>query len=317
MEGVVDWVTRDILTRIGGIDQCVTEFIRVTNQIIPDKIFYEYAPELLPKFKLVNNIPTFIQLLGSNPEFLALNASRAVSLGAVGIDLNFGCPAKTVNRHDGGAALLKTPERIESACRAVRNAVSKEIPVSAKIRLGFDNPAHCIEIAKAVESSGVNTLTVHCRTKIDMYKAPAQWEWIQKIKDAVNLKIIVNGDITSVESFQKCKTETGCDHFMIGRGALANPFLFSKIKNAIEQKNFESELGHSKDLPEVSWQERLSILVEFYDKCIVFENHKFAVARAKQWLAQMAKVSDEARAFFDRIKVINEPHEFRAQFNKN
>src|SRR5689334_16302498 len=107
MEGVTDWLMRDLLTSLGGIDQCVTEFVRVTTQLHSKKVFYRWCPELLSGSKTRAGVPVFIQLLGGQPCALATNASRAVELGAAGIDLNFGCPAKTVNRNDGGACLLK------------------------------------------------------------------------------------------------------------------------------------------------------------------------------------------------------------------
>ncbi|MCB0363705.1 MAG: tRNA-dihydrouridine synthase, partial [Bdellovibrionales bacterium] len=112
MEGVIDSVMRDLLTSIGGIDQCTTEFIRVTDRELPDHVFYRYCPELKSGGKTPGGIPVFLQLLGSRPEEMAINAQKAVALGAIGIDLNFGCPAKTVNRHDGGASLLKDPQRL-------------------------------------------------------------------------------------------------------------------------------------------------------------------------------------------------------------
>src|SRR5690606_8342958 len=121
MEGVVDWVMRDFLTQIGGIDHCVTEFIRIIDQVYPDHVFYKYCPELKTDSKTLAGTPVFVQLLGGQPMPLAENAVKAVSLGAAGIDLNFGCPAKTVNRHDGGATLLQFPNRIYDIIKTVRS----------------------------------------------------------------------------------------------------------------------------------------------------------------------------------------------------
>ena len=124
MEGVVDWVMRDVLTRIGGIDLCVTEFIRVTDQLLPTHAIQKDCPELLNASCRTNSgTPVLVQLLGGKPEWMAQNAALAIELGAPGIDINFGCPAKTVNRHDGGAALLKDPRRIFDVVSAVRSAV--------------------------------------------------------------------------------------------------------------------------------------------------------------------------------------------------
>lgn len=297
MEGVVDWIVRDTLTSIGGIDQCVTEFIRVTDNLHGDKIFYEYCPELKTGSKTRSGVPVAVQLLGGKPEPLAANAFRAYELGACAIDLNFGCPAKTVNRHDGGAALLKTPERIYQILKTVRTAVPTHIPVSAKMRLGFDNPNGCIDIAKAVEDAGITTLTVHCRTKTDMYKPPAFWEWIPKIKAATKLNIIANGDIWSADDLFRCQAETGCNEFMIGRGALSNPFLFREIKDGIREKKS-------------NWNEIKKLLPPLYDTSETQVNKLFAVARTKQWLAQISKRNNDARLVFDEMKIIMEPTHF-------
>jgi tRNA-dihydrouridine synthase C len=175
MEGVLDFILRDTLTQIGGIDQCVTEFMRVVDRLNPDHVFFKLCPELKTKSKTRAGTPIFFQILGGQPQPMAENALRAAELGAIGIDLNFGCPAKTVNLHDGGAALLKSPCRIYDVVKAVRNSVPKGTPVSVKMRLGFDSPALCVENAKAAEEGGAEFLTVHARTKTDGYRPPAYW----------------------------------------------------------------------------------------------------------------------------------------------
>ena len=116
MEGVVDAVMRDQLTRLGGYERCVTEFVRVSQTLLPKRVFIRYSPELQQGGVTASGTPVFLQLLGSDPELMAANAERAAQLGAPGIDLNFGCPAKTVNRSQGGAALLRSPDLIRSIC---------------------------------------------------------------------------------------------------------------------------------------------------------------------------------------------------------
>jgi tRNA-dihydrouridine synthase C len=203
MEGVVDFILRDVLTGIGGIDQCVTEFIRVTDQLHSPAVIYRYAPELKMGSRTRAGTAMFLQYLGGQPGPMAENAARGAELGALGIDLNFGCPAKTVNRHDGGASLLKCPDRVFQIISAVRRAVPAHIPVTAKMRLGFDDPGACFENAMAVEAAGASWLTIHCRTKTDGYKPPAYWEWIPRIKEKVRLPIVANGEIWNVEDFWK------------------------------------------------------------------------------------------------------------------
>ncbi|MBP9783837.1 MAG: tRNA-dihydrouridine synthase, partial [Giesbergeria sp.] len=136
MEGLLDFVLRDILTRVGGVDRCVSEFIRVTGTLLPDKVFYRYLPELHHGGRTLAGTPVRAQLLGSDPVSMADNAAALAALGPEGIDLNFGCPARVVNRHGGGASLLREPERIAEVVAAVRRAVPAAMPVSCKMRLG-------------------------------------------------------------------------------------------------------------------------------------------------------------------------------------
>ncbi len=138
MEGVIDAATRDLLTRSAGIDWTVTEFVRVVDTRLPPRVFLRHCPELASGDpRTPSGIPVHLQLLGSDPAALAANARQALSLGATSLDLNFGCPAKLVNRHDGGASMLRDPHRLRTAVAAVHGAVGDTLPVTAKIRLGF------------------------------------------------------------------------------------------------------------------------------------------------------------------------------------
>jgi tRNA-dihydrouridine synthase C len=303
MEGVVDWVMRDTLTQIGGIDHCVTEFLRVTDRLHPESVFYKNCPELKTGSRTRAGTPVFLQLLGGQAEPLALNAQRAVKLGALGVDLNFGCPAKTVNRHDGGASLLKSCDRVFDIVKAVRSAVPAEVPVTAKIRLGFDSPNNCIEIAQAVEEAGANWLTIHCRTKTDGYRPPAYWDWIPRIKEKVNLKIVANGEIWNVADFHRCVEVTGCSDFMIGRGVMSNPYVFKQIRQS---------LGGA-DSTEASWKVMRPLLPAFFEASTAHINDYFAVSRTKQWLKALSLKNLEAKEVFDQIKVLKKPTEFKDQ----
>ena len=123
MEGLLDFVLRDVLTRVGGADRCVSEFIRITGTLLPDKVYLGIMPELRNGSKTLAGVPVRAQLLGSDPSSMAENAANLARLGPEGIDLNFGCPAKVVNRHGGGASLLQDPAQIARVVEAVRKAV--------------------------------------------------------------------------------------------------------------------------------------------------------------------------------------------------
>jgi len=167
MEGLLDFVLRDILTRSGGIERCVSEFIRVTNTQLPARTFERIVPELLNGGRTFAGVPVRPQLLGSDPSCLADNAAVLAGLGPFGVDLNFGCPAKVVNRHGGGAALLEDPELLHRIMAAVRRAVPAPMPVSAKMRLGLHDDLRAEECALALEAGGAEELVVHARTKAD------------------------------------------------------------------------------------------------------------------------------------------------------
>ncbi len=310
MEGVVDFILRDVLTGIGGIDQCVTEFIRVTDKLHSPAVIYRYAPELKMGSRTRHGTPMFLQYLGGQAQPLAENAARGAELGALGVDLNFGCPAKTVNRHDGGASLLKTPERIFEIVSTVRRAVPAHIPVTAKMRLGFDDPSHCFANAEAVQAAGASWLTVHCRTKTDGYKPPAYWEWIPRMKEKVSLPIVANGEIWNVSDFWRCAEVTDCQKIMIGRGGVARPFLFRDIKASIEARKTS---GSDANLRSATWNDTSSMIPKFFEACTLDVSPHFAQARTKQWLKSLALQNEEAKPLFDELKIFTNPHDFRAR----
>lgn len=223
MEGLTDPIMRDVLTHVGSFDWCVTEFIRVTDSVLPDHIYYSYCPELKTEGKTAAGTPVHVQFLGNNPEMLAANAVRAAILGAPAIDMNFGCPAKTVNRHRGGSVLLDEPEVVYELVKAVRDAVPAHIPVSAKMRLGYMDRNFMLDNAHAIEDAGASWVTVHARTKADGYTPPAFWDQLQPIREALKINVIANGEIWNNTDARQCQLESGCEDLMIGRGAVTTP----------------------------------------------------------------------------------------------
>ncbi|HFE39280.1 MAG TPA: tRNA dihydrouridine(16) synthase DusC [Gammaproteobacteria bacterium] len=293
MEGIIDCYMRKLLTEIGGYDACVTEFIRVVDHLIPEKVFYRYCPELRNNGQTASGTPVIVQLLGSNPGAMAENACRAVEMGAPGIDLNFGCPAKCVNKKSAGAFLLQEPEKLFDIISTVRNAVDHTIPVSAKIRLGYDSTELALENAHAVQSAGANFITVHARTKADKYQKPARWEWLAKINQALDIPMINNGDINCVEDFKHCIEISGSQDIMIGRGAVSRPDLAKQIKS-FHNDNIQPD--------EMSWDEVKLLLINMAQLMKPSVKSQFIVARIKQWLVMLKREYQEARACFDDIR---------------
>ena len=302
MEGVVDSVMRELLTQIGGIDQCTTEFIRVTQREFPDRVFFRYCPELKTGGKTISGVPVYIQLLGGHPELLALNAFRAQQLGALGIDLNFGCPAKTVNRHDGGATLLKTPHRLYDIISTVRKMVPAPCPVTAKVRLGFSDKSLATEIAQAVDQAKASSLTVHARTRLEAYKPPAHWESIGLMREAVKIPVIANGDIWSVEDYRKCLKASGCKNIALGRPLIAFPDLGRILKSW--------ETGHP--LPPLNWTQILQDwFKKFLFQCEKLRGEHFSLNRSKQWLKLLGRQYPSAKTLFEQAKTATNLDEFR------
>ncbi len=294
MEGVVDYTLRKLLTDVGGIDQCVTEFVRVTDRLLPPVVFHRLAPELRQQGCTASGTTVLLQLLGSDPVALADNACRAVELGAPGIDLNFGCPAKTVNKSRGGAVLLDEPELIHRIVAEVRRAVPHEIPVSAKMRLGFRDKSLALDNAAGIESAGASSLAVHARTKVEGYKPPAHWEWIARIRESVSLPVIANGEVWRVDDYHRCREVSGCDDVMIGRGLVANPFLGLAIKGGVAH-------------PDDPWGAVLGLLERFHREAMSNIAEKHVHGRLKQWLQMLSWQMPEAKELFALVRTEKSP----------
>lgn len=302
MEGVVDVHMRDILTRIGGFDLCVSEFVRVSKSILPAATFRHICPELLQGGKTASGVPVHVQLMGGDASLMAENAAFVATLGAPGIDINFGCPAKTVNRHDAGASLLQWPDRLHEIVAAVRRAVPEEIPVSAKMRLGFADKSLFLENAKSIEEGGAMKLTVHARTKLEGYKAPAHWEYLAPIREALSIPVVANGEIWTVEDFEACREISGCADFMVGRGVIARPSLGLEIAN--RQDNV------------FAWPVILEWL-SYYRKLItVMENDLREAGRLKQWVKLLGRSYEEAISLFADIRRLQTPSDIQPFLTK-
>lgn len=318
MEGLLDHGLRAILTRVDGIDRCVSEFIRVTGQLLPARSFLRIVPELARGSRTAAGVPVWPQLLGSNPACLADNAARLAQLRPAGIDLNFGCPAKTVNRHGGGAVLLDDPELIHRIVTAVRRAVPHTVPLSAKMRLGYRDTAHMLDAARAIADGGACELTVHARTQAQGYRPPAHWNAIAQIRAAVPLPVIANGEIWTVADAHRCRRESGCDALMLGRGLIRNPGLALAIRqagappadaDAMPDADAASTPGPLTALP---WPQVLPLLAAFWDQVSARIEPRHRAGRLKQWLGYLRHTYPQAQALFDTLRAVRDPREIGA-----
>jgi len=291
MEGVLDHLMREILTDINDYDLCVTEFVRVVDQLLPDHVFHRLCPELLQGSQTKSGVPVHIQLLGQDPHWMAENAIKAADLGAKGVDLNFGCPAKLVNKSKGGAALLQHPELIHNIVKSCREAVPSHIPVTAKIRLGWENPDDCFEIVDAIEQAGANELTVHARTKSGGYKASEiKWDYIGQIRQRSSIPLIANGEIWNYSDGQTCIETTGVDSLMVCRGAFNVPNLGNVVKH-----------NHAA----MPWAEVVKLLLVYSQYEMKGDKGLYYPNRVKQWFAYLRQHYPEAAELFREIRTFN------------
>lgn len=290
MEGVLDSLVRELLTEVNDYDLCITEFVRVVDSLLPEKVYYRLCPELANQSLTPSGTAVRVQLLGQHPQWLGENAARAVELGSWGVDLNCGCPSKMVNGSGGGATLLKDPEMIYLGAKAMREAVPSHLPVTVKVRLGWDSGARQFEIADAVQQAGATEITVHGRTKEDGYKADKiNWAAIGEIRQRLSIPVIANGEIWDWQSAQDCIAATGCGSVMIGRGALNVPNLSRVIKQ---------------NAPKMPWPEVMLLLKKYVRLEKQGDTGLYHVARIKQWLGYLRKEYAEASEVFSEIRAL-------------
>jgi len=296
MEGLLDHSLRDVITCVGGIDLCVSEFIRITDQLLPERVFTRIVPELLQGGRTAAGVPVRAQLLGSDPACLADNAARLATLQPAGIDLNFGCPAPTVNRHRGGAVLLDEPELVHAIVKAVRQAVPAAMPVSAKMRLGHHDESRMLDNARAIEAAGAGELVVHARTKVHGYRPPAYWEHIAAIREAVAIPVVANGEVWTVADAQRCRAVSGCDALMLGRGIVADPGLALALRGTA--------------VP--GWDALLPLLARYWQRIAGHVAPRHRAGRLKQWLNLLRRRFPEAQSAFDAVRTSNDPLQVQA-----
>ena len=304
MEGLLDFTLRDVLTRVGGIDRCVSEFIRVTGTLLPERLFLRVVPELRHGSRTPSGVPVRAQLLGSDPVCLAENAARLAQLQPAGIDLNFGCPAKTVNRHRGGAVLLDEPELIHQIVASVRRAVPADIPVSAKMRLGYRDDRRAEECAQAIASAGASELVVHARTRDDGYRPPAYWDRVADVRQTVSIPVIANGEIWTVDDALRCRLASGCDGLMLGRGMVSHPGLALALR--------QRDLGERAESGGLPWGEVPPLLQGLWTLVCAHLEPRQRAGRLKQWLHYLRRHYPEAQEAYATLRRLERPADVQA-----
>lgn len=303
MDGITDAPMRALQGETGAFTYAVTEFVRVSQEPIPTKVFRRDIPELSNGGLTETGMPVQVQILGGDPEQMGISALHACRAGATAIDINFGCPAPTVNRNDGGASLLREPCRIRDVVAGVRAAVPPEIPVSAKLRLGWDSIDSIDENAAMAAEGGASWLTIHARTRVQGYTPPVYWPSIGRVRAQLGLPVIANGDIWSFEDFLRCREETGCRHFMIGRSALASPSLPHQI--AAELGIGSKGVGGIREISDwIPLFKRLVAYTEAYKGAPTAKS----VTRLKQWLKLASSYG--GFPYFDLLKHSQSVEEF-------
>ncbi len=233
MEGVGDRCFRKAMASIGGFNEAVRDFLRVPRNAHIKSLACAYVADEL------NPIPLAAQIMGSDLDLMAEMAREIESRGAPRIDLNCGCPSNTVTGRGAGSSLLKEPDFLHQVAKAIVKSVS--IPVTVKMRSGFEDTSLFRENLLAAQESGIKYLTLHPRTKLDGYGPPAKWDLIAEAKALLHIPVVGNGDILTVEHAAAMLRTTGCDALMIGRGSIINPFIFHEIQASFSGIAFKPE----------------------------------------------------------------------------
>lgn len=219
--------------------------------------------------------PAAVQLFGDDPAILAKAAVMALEYKPDWIDINMGCPAPKIVGNHCGSALMRDPELCRRLVQAVKDAVS--VPVTVKIRKGYSkDTVNAVEVARACEAGGADAITVHGRTRDQMYAPPVDWDIIRQVKEAVNMPVIGNGDVVDAKSAAAMIEQTGCDMLMVGRGALGAPWVFAQI---------EAYLEHDRILPTPTIAKRMTDLMRQVNLAAEYKGERVALLEARKHAA--------------------------------
>lgn len=272
MAGVADRAFRELCVGYGA-SYVVSEMISSKGVSMGDRKSKELS------YLSEAERPAAVQIFGSDPEIMAQSVEKVMVSRPEIIDINMGCPAPKIASNGGGASLMKKPELAEKIVRAV--AAASPVPVTVKIRIGWDfDTINAVEMAKRAESAGAAAITVHGRTRSQMYAPPVNTDIIAQVKTAVSIPVIGNGDITDCFSAAKMLEDTNCDLVMIGRGALGRPWVFSQINAYLE---------YGRVLPEPPVSERMRVMVSHIKKICEYKGEYVGLREARKHAAWYTK----------------------------
>ncbi|MDP4127491.1 MAG: tRNA dihydrouridine synthase DusB [Bacillota bacterium] len=299
LAGVTDKAFRETVRAVGGN--------YVWTEMISDKALNYQNSRTLNMLDLTGEAePRIVQLFGSDPETMARAALLAVECKANIIDINMGCPAPKIVKNDEGSALLKDLPRAKSIASAVVQAVN--VPVTVKMRLGWsDDTIVAIELAKLLESVGVQMLTVHGRTREQFYSGYADWDWIRRVKQAVRIPVVGNGDVAKPEDAGRMIEQTGCDGVMIGRGALGNPWLIPRTQHYLRYGTVMSE---------PSIDERFLVAMQHFERVLRYKGERIGLNEMRKHAVWYIKGVRNAAQLRDEIMQTRSPDEMRAVFSR-
>jgi nifR3 family TIM-barrel protein len=272
MAGVTDVSFRRLLKRRGGVGLTVSEFISVEgltrNNPKSKRQMRFYADER----------PFAVQIFGGQAERMRMAAEMAEEVGADILDVNCGCPAPKVVKHGGGSGLLRDYPRLENILKEIKKGI--KIPMTIKIRAGYyDSAINAVETAKLAEACGAEHIALHGRTKEQAYKGLANWDLVRQIKEVVSVPVSGSGDVTTIEGALQKWRETNCDGILIGRGAMANPWIFRQIQETLEGRVvFQPTL-----------EDKQAVLLEYFDMLREDMPELAAIGRMKQLAGQFTR----------------------------
>lgn len=271
MAGIADLAFRELCVQYGAA-YTVSEMVSSKGLTMGDK----KSAQLLT---LGNDRPAGVQIFGDDPEIMAKAAVKCLDFNPDIIDINMGCPAPKIAMNGGGASLMKKPELAYEITKAVVQAV--DIPVTVKIRKGWDDDSvNAVEMAELAEKAGASAVTVHGRTRQQMYSGSVDFDIIAQVKKAVGIPVIANGDIKDEQSAAIMLEKTNADGIMIGRGALGNPWVFSKIN---------AYLDECRVLPEPSVTQKMAVMLKHIQKIIEYKGEYTAMREARHHAAYYTK----------------------------